>query len=299
MSARCPYEVLEVEPGSSFAEIRRAYERVRAIFGPTSLAVYSLASPEEQRAVLLEIEDAYRILSDPETRRAHDREHGHPPAPEEAEPAAEGGAAVRPLQASLFHSSAEVVEEPPSLRPSSERLVPPPAAEISLRTETPPDAGPMPSEMEPPRPAPPPVNAPSSPVLVRPVPPATEPAPPVQEVQETVSPPRPKPPPLPSPEPAEENVETPAPEMPLITEDTVFTGPLLRAVREARRLTIRDIANRTKISPTHLESIEEERWSWLPARVFLRGFLISYARELKLDPEQVSRTFLERRERAG
>src|SRR5690606_16213315 len=81
MSARCPYEVLEVEPGAPFSEIRRAYERIRAIFGPNSLAVYSLVSPEQHRAVLLEIEDAYRILSDPELRALHDDVHGHAPPP--------------------------------------------------------------------------------------------------------------------------------------------------------------------------------------------------------------------------
>src|SRR5690606_17514030 len=102
--------------------------------------------------------------------------------------------------------------------------------------------------------------------------------------------PRPTPPPLPS------SARPPAPPMPEITPETVFTGELLREVRLARSLTIQELANRTKISPTHLESLEKERWDWLPARVFVRGFLMSVARELGLDPEQVARTFLARRE---
>lgn len=249
MSARCPYEVLEVEPGAPFSEIRRAYERIRAIFGPTSLAVYSLVSPEEQRAVLLEIEDAYRILSDPELRASHDGDHGHAvPEPEPLPPAVQLVSDEPSVQANPAQTVMQLVSDVPA---AVEPLAPPLAPEVN--------------------------EAPA------------------------VATPRLTPPPLPVSAAPPAPVEPPEPETPLpaITEETVFTGDLLRTVRMARKLSIREIADRTKISPTHLESIEKERWDWLPARVFLRGFLVSLARELRLDPEQVSRTFLARREGAG
>src|SRR5690606_30906342 len=154
MSARCPYEVLEVAPGSSFAEIRRAYERVRAIFGPTSLAVYSLASPEEQRAALHEIEEAYRILSDPEARKEYDLENDHPPpSPEEEGPALER-ARLRPIHDSPTDTAAERPEAPPVGR--EERMVlpvetaPPPVPLEALSPPGPAEVAPV----APPRPAP-------------------------------------------------------------------------------------------------------------------------------------------------
>jgi len=86
----------------------------------------------------------------------------------------------------------------------------------------------------------------------------------------------------------------PRPDMPVLTEDTVFTGELLRTVRQARGLELQDIAERTKISRTYLRAIEEEDFVAAPAPVYLRGFVKTLARDLKLEPEQVARTFMER-----
>ncbi|MGI5861450.1 MAG: helix-turn-helix domain-containing protein [Myxococcales bacterium] len=85
----------------------------------------------------------------------------------------------------------------------------------------------------------------------------------------------------------------PLPRMPDIPPNAVFNGELLRRIREGRGLTIRDLADRTKISPSHLENIEADRYEALPVPVYLRGFLMLVARELKLDPLKVSKSFLE------
>src|SRR5207244_10504652 len=85
---------------------------------------------------------------------------------------------------------------------------------------------------------------------------------------------------------------------PEITPQTEFSGSLLRAIREARGVDLADIAQRTKIGISHLRSIEDERWELMPAQVYLRGFLVEYARALKLDPLRVTRTFLDRFQRA-
>lgn len=85
----------------------------------------------------------------------------------------------------------------------------------------------------------------------------------------------------------------PLPRMPDIAPNAVFNGELLRRVREGRGMTIRDLADRTKISATHLENIEADRYEALPVPVYLRGFLMLVARELKLDPLKVSKSFLE------
>src|SRR5262249_23530332 len=84
------------------------------------------------------------------------------------------------------------------------------------------------------------------------------------------------------------------PPEPPLAADTRFSGELLRQVREARGIELEDISNRTKIHIGHLRSIENERFDILPARVYLRGFLVEFAKVLRLDPQQVVKTYLER-----
>ncbi len=78
-----------------------------------------------------------------------------------------------------------------------------------------------------------------------------------------------------------------------LAPDGQVTGEALRRVREAYGLTLKELAAKTKIGHWHLENIEKERYKDLPALVYLRGFLQSLARELKLDPIRVSRSYLE------
>ena len=79
-----------------------------------------------------------------------------------------------------------------------------------------------------------------------------------------------------------------------IGPDTEFTGALLRKVRESLGLELAEICAKTKIARTHLEALEEERYSELPALVYTRGFLGELAKQLRLDPMQVQKTYLRR-----
>jgi hypothetical protein len=79
--------------------------------------------------------------------------------------------------------------------------------------------------------------------------------------------------------------------------DAPVTGEALRRVREALGFSLKDLAARTKIGHWHLENIERERYADLPAQVYLRGFLTSLARELKLDPQRVAKGYLEHQAR--
>jgi len=79
-----------------------------------------------------------------------------------------------------------------------------------------------------------------------------------------------------------------------INAETVFTGELLAKVRQANGISIEDISGHTKISARHLEAIESEDFASLPALVYTRGFVQQLAGYLKLDPSQVSRTYLRR-----
>jgi flagellar biosynthesis protein FlhG len=84
------------------------------------------------------------------------------------------------------------------------------------------------------------------------------------------------------------------PAMPAIDDSTEFTGRLMREVREAHGLDLREIAEQTKISMGYLDAIENESFRKLPATVYVRGFLTEYARMLELDVPRVLSTYLPR-----
>ncbi len=78
-----------------------------------------------------------------------------------------------------------------------------------------------------------------------------------------------------------------------LAPDGPVTGDALRRVREAHGLSLKDLEGKTKIGHWHLDNIEKQKYVDLPALVYLRGFLQALARELKLDPIRVSRSYLE------
>lgn len=71
------------------------------------------------------------------------------------------------------------------------------------------------------------------------------------------------------------------------------TGQILKEAREAQKLTVNEVAMATKINPRMIRALEEGDLEALPAKTFLRGFVRSYAGQLKLDVDQVLDTFLE------
>jgi hypothetical protein len=90
------------------------------------------------------------------------------------------------------------------------------------------------------------------------------------------------------PEPAAPSAPRPA--------SQVLTGPVrgddLRRLREEKGISLRDIATTSKVGVRYLEYIESDRHSHLPARVYLRGFLMEYAKALGLDPVRTAKAYL-------
>jgi len=218
------YELLEVSPQASAQEIHRAYERVRRIYEPNSLALYSLFTPEETAVIHQRIEEAYRTLVYEDNRRRYDaqlRERDGLDMPEPEPPVAPPTYQARPIQPTLaLHTENRYVS----------------GFDASLQP-----------------------TAPVSPPAAKPAPHETAPA--------SV------PPPL------------------TITE---FTGPVIKALREQNGLTVRNIADTTKVGTRYLEYIEEENFSKLPARAYVRGFLILYAKALGYEPDRMINDFLKR-----
>jgi cytoskeleton protein RodZ len=62
-------------------------------------------------------------------------------------------------------------------------------------------------------------------------------------------------------------------------------GEEFRSAREARSLSLSDVAERLHIRSVYLAAIEDEDWHVIGAPVYVRGFMRTYARFLGLDPE--------------
>ena len=62
-------------------------------------------------------------------------------------------------------------------------------------------------------------------------------------------------------------------------------GEALRSTRERRGLSIDQAAQETRISPRFLEALEAEQFQELPAPVYVRGFLRSYANYLQMEAQ--------------
>jgi len=62
-------------------------------------------------------------------------------------------------------------------------------------------------------------------------------------------------------------------------------GISLKAAREARGLSIAEVAQSLKFAPRQIEALEQERFELLPGGTFVRGMVRAYARLLKLPPE--------------
>ena len=187
------YETLDVSRSANFEDIERAYRLACDTYCEDSLAGYPVFEVGDIELLRERIEIAYRILVDPETRRAYDHELSAQAAP----------AAPTPTwRASTDEPSAGAVQ-------------------------------------------------PTAPVLA--------PLDALDELEES---------------------------------EGEWTGARLRRARLRQGIEIEDITKITKVNPTYLSFIEEERFDGLPASVYVRGFVIGYASCLGLDAKQVAASYL-------
>ncbi len=64
-------------------------------------------------------------------------------------------------------------------------------------------------------------------------------------------------------------------------------GALLGAARQATGLSIDAVAQQLKLAPRQVRALEEDDYTHLPGRTFVRGFVRNYARLVHLDPDSV------------
>ncbi|HVF37998.1 MAG TPA: RodZ domain-containing protein [Sphingomicrobium sp.] len=71
------------------------------------------------------------------------------------------------------------------------------------------------------------------------------------------------------------------------SESVVTVGQSLREAREAKGMSIEDIAAQTRIPTRHLSSLEESDWTKLPAATYTIGFAKNYAGAVGLDRTEI------------
>jgi curved DNA-binding protein CbpA len=207
------YELLEISPQATSQEIHKAYERIRRVYDPNSIALYSLFTSEETAAIHQRIEEAYRTLVYEDNRKKYDE---------------------------MLRNRNELPELP-SPPPPAPKFQPRPIQVSTPAYQENQYTGGSSSEM--------PQAAPPS------------------------------------------DLEEVSPVSPFIAE---FTGPIIKLLREQKGLSVRNIAEMTKVSVRYLEFIEEENFKKLPARAYIRGFLMLYAKALGYDPDRMSSDYLKR-----
>ena len=89
------YEMLEVPRAATPGEIDRAYRMAQQTYADGSLALYSVFEKRDASEIRTRLDEAYRVLADPELRASYDLEH-RPLFATGSAPAAASGPAARP-----------------------------------------------------------------------------------------------------------------------------------------------------------------------------------------------------------
>lgn len=66
------YQILDISPQADMKEIEKAYHLGKFTYKENSLVPYGLISDESRQLMLKKIDEAYRILSDPQKRQDYD-----------------------------------------------------------------------------------------------------------------------------------------------------------------------------------------------------------------------------------
>lgn len=70
------YEILDLTSDATTLQINAAYKRAKNTYADDAAAMYGLATPEECKQILEQVEEAYSILGVPDKRKQYDEARG-------------------------------------------------------------------------------------------------------------------------------------------------------------------------------------------------------------------------------
>ncbi len=254
------YEVLGVPRHATAEEIRAAYEISRHTFQENSLATYSLFTDAENEEILASISKAYETLFNPEMRRAYDTQL------DRLEPDARPPRERRPVPPELRPLPAELrpVSPAPDLRPG-----PPPPQQMAYAA----------------------VRRPAEELEARPA--ATQPAG-VSASSGALAEARAVQRAAPAAAPAPSGREPSAQAAEFAKNLTCFDGASLKKLRLLHGITLEELSERTKIRRAYLEYLEEEQFQFLPAAVYVKGFINIVAGILGIPSQRAAEDYMTR-----
>jgi curved DNA-binding protein CbpA len=253
------YAALEVLPGASLEQIQRAYRFQIQNYGPDSIATYGLLDEGERREIETFLNEAMRVLGNEQLRVRYNQEL---------------------LNRGLYNDEQMRATGPQAPAEGGVELDLPMNLPAAVSHATPPAA---------PTDIPPPAEAAAAPVT--PIPSEAKPLRerswwPFTDKEKTAEPPA-----RPAANAVGEDtaplLEKPAPEVIPALDGRPIGGVELRQIREARGLRLEEISARTKISLSTLRAIEESTFKFLPAAVYVKGFLRTSAKLLQIDADKV------------
>lgn len=314
-SAQTHYEVLEISVSATAREIRQAYERLTQLYAEEQVALYGLIDAGRADALRRRLKEALDVLEDDSRRERYDVSLGLPPregpavaakpaapvkaSPKPSAPQASFGygeiAWVTPANQAPAPQSTHQSYSVPAPVQSAPRAAPPPIVEAPappskpllltqvlqvapVETPTVADSAPSPDAV--------PIATLSAEAVTAETPLPEDVQSPVTMSDESVEVAI-----IPGRSTSREfRLERPKPHE--VPEGVEINGDLLRQVRMARGLSLVQLAERTRIGTKHLENVEGDRYDALPAPVYLRGMLMSLARELGLDAVRVAHSYM-------
>lgn len=95
-------------------------------------------------------------------------------------------------------------------------------------------------------------------------------------------------------EETENETQAPGGNLDLLEDLTSITGKSIKMIRMAREISLEQIYRKTNIPKKTLEDIEEEHFEELPAIVYLKGFLRTYAKILNVNQGQMADGYVRR-----
>lgn len=251
------YEILDVSLNANPEIIRTSYIRAKNAYNRDSLAAYSLFDKEESRRILDEIEEAYSILSDSEKRRKYDESHGIVSSESVYDAYHRGNHAVAAFSRDALSQEGATdrftFEEDPFRKQAQ--------ADRQAKNENHAQVA---------------AQGNLSPI---------EKLKALQDIGQNQGNAR-------SYQITRSFTEDPAMEERIKKLENV-NGSFLRDVREYKRISHEEIINILKISRNYLTALEDDDVTRLPANVFVRGFVIQYAKTLRIDHEKVAAAYME------